>query len=340
MDKELITIKSGKINDYIHHIDLEPYGKARMLSVFLGEFDDCSILFDCGSSLEIKNCLRYFKKNQISLSSFKYLITSHHHFDHNGGMWKLYEEIKKFNPDVKILTNVMTKTLLNDYEQHLNRGRSTYGNLVGDMKPIEEKAFRIIEPTTNFNNNLKNLDIIETFTVNGSEIKLAILKTPGHTPDHQTPILINGNSIEFIFFGEAVGTVYHESKLLTMPTSMPIYYNHNDYMATLKNLKQLNPLMAGFGHFGVINGKNNIREIILEHESFMKKFKALIIKYHSETPETRYIVEKIFPILLPRTDLSFDNYPVFKSVALAIVYGMMISLGFRSIPKEEMKYLK
>jgi len=340
MDKELITIKSGKINDYIHHIDLKAYGKARMLSVFLGEFDDCSILFDCGSSLEIKKCLRYFKKNRIPLSSFKYLITSHHHFDHNGGMWKLYEEIKNYSPDVKILTNFMTKTLLNDYEQHLNRGRSTYGDLVGEMRYIEEDAFKIIEPSINFNSNPKKLDIIESFISKESEIKLAILKTPGHTPDHQTPVLINSDSIDFIFFGEAVGTVYHDSKLLTMPTSMPIYYNHDDYMETLKNLKRLNPLTAGFGHFGVINGKNNVREILLEHESFMKKFKSLIIKYHNETPETKYIVKKIMPIFLSRTDLSVDQNPVFKSVALAIVYGMMISLGLRSIPKNEMKYLK
>jgi len=341
MVKEVITIKSGKINDYLHHIDAKAYGSPRMLSIFLGEFENCSILLDCGSSLEIKNGLRYFKRNQIPLSSFKYLITSHHHFDHNGGLWKLYEEIKKYNPHVKILTNHLTKALLNDYDLHLNRGRSTYGNLVGEMKHIEEKAFKIIEPSTNFNSNPDKLEIIETFAANGSEIKLVILKTPGHTPDHQTPVLVKDDLIDFIFLGEAAGTIYHTSKLLTMPTSMPIYYNHEDYMETLVNLKKLDPpLKAGFGHFGVINGKDNVREILLEHESFMKKFKSLIVKYHSEKPETKYILDKIMPILLPRTDLSIGHNSVFRNISLAIVYGMMTSLGFRSIPKEEMKYIK
>lgn len=341
MVKEVITIKSGKINDYLHHIDMRAYGTTRMLSVFLGEFENCSILIDCGSSLEIKNGLRYFKRNQIPLSSFKYLITSHHHFDHNGGMWKLYEEIKKYNPTVKILTNRLTKALLNDYELHLNRGRRTYRNLVGEMKPIEERAFKIIEPSTNFNSNPDKLEIIEKFAANGSEIKLAILKTPGHTPDHQTPVLVKDDLIDFIFLGETAGTIYHTSKLLTMPTSMPIFYNHEDYMETLVNLKKLKPpLKAGFGHFGVINGKNNVREILLEHETFMKKFKSLIIKYHSEKPETKYILDKIMPTLLPRTDLFVGPNSIFRNIALAIVYGMMTSLGFRSIPKEEMKYIK
>ncbi|MFX0037024.1 MAG: MBL fold metallo-hydrolase [Candidatus Hermodarchaeota archaeon] len=337
MVKELITLKSGKVNDYLHHIGIP----ARTLSLFLGEFRDCSILFDSATSIDYKKGLRYIKKNRIPLSSFKYLITTHHHFDHNGGMWKLYEEIKEHNPDVKILTNQLTKTLLNDYELHLNRGRSTYGNLVGEMNPIEEDAFKVIEPSKNFNNNPDKLDIIETFSTNGSEVKLAILKTPGHTPDHQTPVLIKDGLIDFIFFGEAAGTIHHSSKLLTLPTSMPIYYNHEDYMETLTNLKNLDlSLKAGFGHYGVVNGKNNVKEILSEHESFMKKFESLIIKYHSEKPETRYILGKIMPVLLPRSDLSIDHDSVYRNISLAIVYGMMISLGFRSIPEEEMKYLK
>jgi len=336
MKKEVITLNSGKVNEYLHHIDMKSYGTTRMLSVFVGEFEEFSILLDSGSSLDVKKGLRYLKKNNIPLSSFKYLITSHHHFDHNGGMWKLYEEIKKFNPDVKILTNSLTKMLLNNYEHHLNRGRSTYGNFVGEMRSIKDRAFKIIKPSTCFNPN--QLEVIDTFNVNSSEVKLAILYTPGHTPDHQTPILIKDNLIDFIFLGEAAGTIYNNSKLLTMPTSMPIYYNHEEYMKTLKNLKLLNPLMAGFGHFGIVNGKNNVCEIILEHESFMRKFKELIIKYYNEKPETKYILERILPELIPRTDLPVESNPLFINITLGIVYGMMISLGFRPIPKEEMKY--
>ncbi|MFX1365451.1 MAG: MBL fold metallo-hydrolase [Promethearchaeota archaeon] len=340
MEKETRILRSGKVNEYLYHIDMKAYGANRMLSVFLGEFDNYSVLLDCGSSLDVEKGLRFFKKSHISLSSFKYLIPSHHHFDHNGGMWKLYEEIKKYNPDVKILTNLKTKALLNDFEYHLNRGRSTYGNFVGEMKPIEDEAFKIIDPSLNFGSNPNILDIIDKFTINGSEIKLAILKTPGHTPDHQTPIFIKDNLIDFIFLGEAVGTLYHSSKLLTMPASMPVYYNHEDYMNTLENILKLNPLMAGFGHFGIINGQKNVHEILLEHKNLMKKFKSLIIKYHNEKPETKYIVEKILPVFIPRIDLPYDSHPLFRNITLAVVYGMMLSLGLRSIPKNEKKYLK
>jgi len=329
MVENFITIETGKINDYIYHIDVRAYGAPRMLSVFIAQFDDSSVLIDCGSSLDTKKLIRFLKKLKIDLSSFKYLTTTHHHFDHNGGLWQLYEILKDYNPEVKILTNQKTKELLNDYEEHLARGKRTYGNLIGSMKPIEESAFKIVEPSINFNSEANKLDFIDSFTIDGSEVKFGILKTPGHTPDHQCPIFVKDNLIDFIQLGESVGTIYHSSELITMPTSMPTYYNHDEYMATLRNLKSLFPSKAGFGHFGVINGKENVRKMLLEHEAFMKEFRDAIIKFYSKKPETRYVLEQIMPMLIPRTDLEIKDNPVFNGIALGIVYGMMMDLGYR-----------
>ncbi len=330
MVQDLITIETGKINEYLYHIDVKAYGTPRMLSIFVGQFDNCSVLIDCGSSLDTKKLIRFLKKLKIDLSSFKYLITTHHHFDHVGGLWQFYEILKDYNPEVKILTNQKTKELLNNYEEHLARGKRTYGNLIGSMNPIEENAFQIIEPSTNFNSEANELDFIDSFTINGSEVKLGILKTPGHTPDHQCPIFVKDNLIDFIQLGESVGTIYHASELITMPTSMPTYYNHEEYMTTLRNLKNLSPTKAGFSHFGVINGKKNVRKMLLEHEAFMKEFREAIIKFYSKKPETRYVLEQTMPMLIPRTDLSIEDNPVFKGIALGIVYGMMMDLGYRN----------
>ena len=340
MVKELITLNSGKVNEFLHHFDANSYGTNRMLSLFLGEFDDGSVLIDCGSSLDINKILRYFKKNNIPLSTCKYLVTTHHHFDHVGGMWKLYEEVKKHNPNVKILTNSITKELLNDYKLHLKRGKRTYGDLTGVMKPIEDCAFQIIEPNTDFKTSFDNHDNDLVFHVNDSEVNLVIYHTPGHTPDHQCPAFIIEGKLAFIHFGEAVGTIYHSSELVTMPTSMPIFYNNEKYMETLNNLEKLTPLNAGFGHFGLVRGRKNIKKLLLEHKSFMIEFREKIIKYYSEKPETKYVLNKISPFLLHRTDLPMDHSPVLTGISLGIVYGMMTSLGYREIPKEELVYYK
>ncbi|MHA2089038.1 MAG: MBL fold metallo-hydrolase, partial [Promethearchaeota archaeon] len=296
------------------------------------------VLIDCGSSLDLKRGLRYIKKNGIELSSLKYLITTHHHFDHNGGLWKLYEEIKSHNPEVKILTNKITRELLNDFKLHLKRGMRTYGDLVGVMKPINDDAFKIIEPIQDFNVNVENLDVIEKFHLADSEVKLTIFKTPGHTPDHQCPVLIKDGKIDFIHYGEATGTIYHETKPLTMPTSMPIYYNHERYLETLDKFIESVPFYAGFGHFGLVNGIDTIRELIIEHKTFMKEFREKIVQYYTEKPETKYVLNKISSFLLPRMDLSIGHSSVLQGISLGIVYGMMTSLGYREIPEEELVY--
>ena len=329
MGHEIITTSTGKINEYLHHIDLEEFGKKKILSSFIAEFNDCIMFLDCGSSLEVHHLLSYANKNKIDLSKVKYLITTHHHFDHCGGMWKLYEEIKKTNSEVKILTNQKTKELLNDYEFHLNRAKRTFGDYIGEMKPIEDKAFKLINPEDNFEYGINSIDIIDNFETKESEINLAILKTPGHTYDHQCPIFIRDGEIDFIFYGEAVGTIYHSTELITMPTSMPTFFNYDEYMFTLKKLKEIIPLKAGFGHFGVVNGKKNLQKTFLEHESLMRDFRSKVIKYYSEKPETRYVVNKILPLFINRTDLIGDAHPIMNNLILGIVYGMMMDLGYR-----------
>jgi len=244
-------------------------------------------------------------------------------------MWKLYEEIKKENPEVKILTNQKTMELLNDFEEHLSRGKRTYGNLIGVMKPIEEDAFKIIEPSNKFGKDINNLEIHGTFELNGSKIRMSVLKTPGHTPDHQSILFVRNGIQEFIFFGEAIGTLYHSSKLVTTPTSMPIYFNFREYMNSVENLRKLNPKQAGFGHYGVVNRENNVQKIMEEHKNFMNEFRELIIKYYNEKPETKYIVEKITPFLTKRTDIKSEFSEVFRNIVLGVVYGMMVDLGYR-----------
>jgi len=340
MEQDLITITSGKINEYLHHIDLRSYGKPKMLSAYIGEFDNGCILLDCGSSLDVDKLIDYIKRSQIPFDSFKYLITSHHHFDHAGGMYLVYNFLKKHNPEVKILTNRKTMNLLNDYRHHLDRAKRTYGNFVGNMEKIEQNAFKIIKPNIIFERDPNKLEIIDNFYVNGDEIKLGILKTPGHAPDHQSAFFLKNGEIDFIFFGEAVGTIYHSSELYTMPVSMPIYYNHREYMNTLGNLKKIDPMKAGFGHFGIVNGQENVYKILSEHETFMKLFKKKITEYREEKDETRYIVNKILPLLISRTDLNLERDSVFTGMVLAIVYGMMISLGYRPIPEEDLKFYK
>ncbi len=335
MSQEKIITKTGKISDdFIHLIDLKQFGMPRVLAAFICEFDDGAVILDCGSSQEVKRILRYAKRTNISLSSIKYLIPSQHHFDHAGGMWKLYEEISKHNPEVKILTNRKTMELLNDFEHHLGRAKRTYHEFAGIMKPMEASAFKIIEPSINFTEDTNSLDFNETFHKDGREIKLVILKTPGHTPDHSAIAFVRNNEIEFLYSGEAVGTIYHSEKLMSMPTSMPIYFNYEEFMKSLENLKKLKiPIKLGLTHFGVVNGKENVSFYMEEHKQSLKEFRSKVIQYYNEKPETKYVFNKLIPYFVERTDIpsAGGKELALNDVVLAVVYGMMLDLGYREL---------
>ena len=342
MVQDIISTAQGRINEYLHLLDLRWFGMRKVLTAFLCEFDDGVILCDCGSSIEVKRVWRYAKRAGIPLSSFKYLIPSQHHFDHAGGMWKLYDIVKEHNPDVKILTNWKTKELLNDSEHHLDRAERTYEGFTGVMKPIEDKAFKIIEPSTNFSPDPNALDFIDTFHKDGDEYNLAIMKTPGHTPDHQCPLLTKDDEIVFIHSGEAVGTLYHSTKLISMPTTMPVYFNYEDFLETLENLQKLKtPLSMGMGHFGLINGKENVEYFIKEHEEFLKDFRSKVKQYYQEKPETGYIFKKLLNEFQDRTDVSGSNDKmVMSDIILGVVYGMMVDLGYRELEEIDLLMIK
>ena len=321
MTEEIIIAKPKKINDYLHFFNLG----GGMLSGFITEFDDCYLCMDVGSSFQVKNVLRYAKRNNISLSSFKYFIPSHHHYDHGGGLWKIIDIIKEHNSEVKILTNNQTKDFLNNYDGHFTRAKNAFGPMVGEMRAIEDKNFKII----NVSEDPEDLKIIETFNVNGSEIELAILKTPGHVPDHECPVFIKDGEVDFIFLGEAAGFLQHNTELLTLPVSAPPLYSFKDDMETIRKLKKLKANMCGFAHYGVVVGEDNVKEILTDHEIFMKEFRARIIEYHEEKDDTRYISEKIAPSLVPRSNIFSKNSEFAQYTALQGVYGVMIDLGYR-----------
>jgi glyoxylase-like metal-dependent hydrolase (beta-lactamase superfamily II) len=211
----------------------------------------------------------------------------------------------------------------------LSRAERTFGNFIGEMRPIEEKAYKIIKPLKDFPKNINTYLPIDTFYSNGEKVNMVIFHTPGHTPDHQSIVFIKNNEIDFLFLGEAAGTIYHTTELLTMPTSMPVYYNHTNYIESLHRLQNSIPNFAGFCHFGVVKGKKQIKTLLKNHEKFMREFREKIKKYYNEGPETKYVYDKIYPFLSKRTNLIGMEHPIMKNIVLGVVYGMMMDLGYR-----------
>ena len=159
-----IMFDSTNFLENIHHIDLLQYQELNITSSFLFFDGKRSLLFDCGTSDNLTPITDYMEKHKIPLKSIEYLVPSHHHFDHNGGIWKLIKLVRKYNPDAKILATELEKSEFQNPERHINAARSTYKNFVGTMSPPEDKEFKIYTSVINLNHDealRKELEPIE-----------------------------------------------------------------------------------------------------------------------------------------------------------------------------------
>lgn len=64
----------------------------------------------------------------------------------------------------------------------------TFIALIESLKDEEWINFSL-EPE-NFNDNLRSLKCVDEFLLNGSKVRLIIMKTPGHSSDHICPIFV------------------------------------------------------------------------------------------------------------------------------------------------------
>ncbi len=319
-----IIREAGEFIENIHLIDLNQYGMNKVCSSFLLHWDDSTVIFDVGTSDDFRKVLSYMRKHSIPRESVKYLVPSHHHFDHAGGMWKLIKKLEKYNPSIKIIATELQKEQMQHPEKHLIAAASTYSDWVGKMEPIADSFFQVIEPDTKL-----TLDEEE-------QLELAIFSSPGHTYDHVCPTIYKKNTPYFSYFAEAAGTLFNAESLLTLPTSMPTEFDYEKYMRSVEKLLALSAENIGFCHFGAITTPEDVSTILKDQLSFVPVFREFVKKKYEEYRSTRPIVEAVIKELFYERSAfhrSEGLSEAYKGIstrnALALVYGMLVDLGFK-----------
>jgi len=321
--------REGKYGN-IYHIDTMQFNSPNVTSAFCYSDGEKSCLMDIGTSDNIDAVLNSLVKHGISLENLEGIVLSHYHFDHGGGSCELWKKMKTINKNFKIYTNSITKKNLQNAEGHVNGAKTTFGPFVGTMDYIPDEAFCIVE----FD------DILPIEFSDGAKIKL--IHTPGHTPDHCSPSIINNGRTIFTFAGEAMGTVYTDVRILSTPTSMPPNFRFNDYINSMDRIKKMKPEIVGLCHFGMLIGEEDINFMLNDHFDFMHKFRDGIIKAFNENPSTEYVLSQTEYLWEGRTkndSMDDEGKKAFlKNLRLALTYGVMVDLGFRK-PKYESKTL-
>lgn len=173
---------------------------------------------------------------QIARAAVQYVIVTHIHLDHAGGVGLLLQSL----PQAKVVVHPRGARHLIDPVKLIASAREVYGTaftrLFDPIVPVP--AERVIEAS-------------DGMTLMLEERKLTLFDTPGHARHH---IIVFDERSRGIFSGDAIGLTYPAVNALGQglffPTSSPTQFEPEAMKATLRRMADLAPEVIYFTHYG------------------------------------------------------------------------------------------
>jgi len=233
------TARFTNLGDGIIHIDAE-YMKPELASVyFIIEGDACAIV-ETGNYQTEGVIHQVLEAHDISLEQVRYIIPTHVHLDHAGGVGLLMQQCNKAELVVhpKGARHMIDPAKLQAGASAVY-GEEAFKRLYGDLIPVE--ATRVITPEDK-----------ETLQF-GSRV-LRFYDTPGHARHHFCVHDLTSNTI---FSGDTFGLSYpaleiDEKPFLAASTS-PVQFDPDAMRSSISKLMRTGAAAFNLTHFGQIN---------------------------------------------------------------------------------------
>ena len=216
--------QEGSINESTQLIDGGMFGALGFNAVYLIA-GTRTCLIDSGTKAEAPYLIKKLKR----LHAFPpdLIILTHPHWDHTQGIPLMRKEALKMGKKIEVLASAEAIQPLED---------CSFNNVfeIGSCEAIEQ-----VTP-------LRDGDTIDL-----GSTSLHIYDVPGHCRGH---IAVFDTKSECLFAGDSVGNQYRDQ--LFMPTFMPPTWNTEDYLSSLKKMKQIPFKALCRGHFGCTTGED------------------------------------------------------------------------------------
>ncbi len=169
---------------------------------------------------------------ELGLSNPGYIIPTHIHLDHAGGVGRLAQLF----PNTKIVVNKEGARHIVEPSRLIKSTRMAFGDgfeaTYGPILPVPESRLRVVADG-------------ERLVVGSRE--LVIIYTPGHAPHH---ISIFDTRTGGLFCGEALGLIYGAG-YPPLPAVAPPSFDMELYLNDMERLKALKPKLLFYSHGSV-----------------------------------------------------------------------------------------
>lgn len=196
-------------------------------------------IIETGPSPSVPYLLKGLETLHIDPKDIQYIIVTHIHLDHAGGVGALLEKC----PNARVIVHPKGKRHLAEPSRLISGAKAVYGEKFDDLfspvLPVPED--RLIAK--------EDGDTLKL----GSGRTLTFLDTPGHANHHFS---IYDSRSRGVFTGDTIGVFYPQllknGLEYCLPSTSPNQFQPEAMLQSAERLEQLQPERIYFGHFGML----------------------------------------------------------------------------------------
>lgn len=275
---------------------------------FIGAYLFCGekkAIVDTGPSAALPNLLSALAKLNIKPTEIDYIILTHIHIDHAGGVGTAIKEMSKS----KVLAHSRARSHLIDPTLLWKSSLKILGNLAlsyGRIEPVPEDKIIVAQ-------DLMKLDL-------GRGLILEIYLTPGHAPHH---LSLFDRARGVLIAGEAAGACIDGTIRLATPPPFKL----EEMLSSIDRLIALRPQKLCYGHFGCYDNATEklsfVRHKLLEWHGIVNQ----AAKSGKNAEEILMMLRETDKSLDYLNSLSKDKYNREYTLLINSIYGLSESVG-------------
>ncbi len=234
----------------ITQIDVDLY-RPSLAACYLMREGDTAALIETGTAKNVEFILGVLAELGLSREQVAYVIPTHVHLDHAGGVGKLMQSL----PNASLVIHPYGAKHMADPEKLQAGATAVYGEALyqkvyGDLIPVAADRTIIAD---------------DGFSLDLAGRELHFLDTPGHARHH---FCVHDPKSEGIFSGDTFGLAYPEltvnGKAFLLPTSTPVQFDPDALKTSIQRLLALQPKRMFLTHFGQLDSPSDCAEQLLE----------------------------------------------------------------------------
>jgi glyoxylase-like metal-dependent hydrolase (beta-lactamase superfamily II) len=253
----MVDIK--EVSENIYLIDNQLYSIPKWGSVYLVN-EAKKALIDTGPTTSSNAVLEGIKMVGVGPEDIDYLIVTHIHLDHAGGVGTLLKDM----PQARVVVHHKGARHLVNPVRLVDSVREAQGEkvmrLLGEVVPVETERVMPVSGD----------DVIKL----SAQQALRFIDAPGHA-SHELCIYESRN--HGLFSGDAVAISVAENRIL-LPVTPPPSFDLEAYLDTLKILMTLKATTLYFAHFGVVDKVQENLQLAMDKLQFWDKIVSKAIK--------------------------------------------------------------